>query len=41
MPLDAGFIPDLTKPGNLVLAASIFLFYAAVFNTDWWLPLGP
>jgi glutamate:GABA antiporter len=30
MPLNTGFIPDLTKPGNLVLAASIFLFYAGM-----------
>jgi len=30
MALDTGFIPDLSKPGNLVLAASIFLFYAGM-----------
>ena len=30
MALDTGCIPDLSKPGNLVLAASIFLFYAGM-----------
>lgn len=30
MSLDTAVIPDLTKPGNLVLAASIFLFYAGM-----------
>jgi putative glutamate/gamma-aminobutyrate antiporter len=30
MPLNTGFFPDFGKPANMVLAASIFLFYAGM-----------
>lgn len=30
MPLNTGFFPDFGKPSNMVLAASIFLFYAGM-----------
>ena len=33
MPWDTGFFPDLTNFNNVVLAASIFLFYAGMENT--------
>lgn len=30
MPLNSGFIPDFSTPGNMVLAAGIFLYYAGI-----------